>query len=43
MDKEIKIATLEVEFLDEHWDIFDGDFEQQSRVGAYVIIHRIVK
>ena len=43
MDGEIKIATLEVEFLDGNWDICDDDFEQQSRVGAYVIIHRIVK
>lgn len=43
MDKEIKVATLEVEFLDGYWDICDDDFEQQSRMGAYVIIHRIVE
>lgn len=40
---EIKIVTLEVEFLDGHWDICNDNFEQQSRVGAYVIIHSIVK
>ena len=27
---EIKVATLEVEFLDGSWDICDGNFEQQS-------------
>ena len=43
MDTEIKIATLEVEFLDGYWDICDGDLEQQSRMGAYVIIHRIIE
>ena len=43
MDGEIKVATLEVEFFDGSWDICDDDFEQQSRIGAYVIIHRIVK
>lgn len=40
---EIKVVTLEVEFLDGSWDICDGDVEQQSRMGAYIIIHRIVK
>ncbi|MBC8756458.1 hypothetical protein H2O64_17420 [Kordia sp. YSTF-M3] len=43
MDTEIKVATLEVEFLDGYWDICDGDFEQQSRISSYVIIHRIVE
>ncbi|MGH1386621.1 hypothetical protein [Kordia sp.] len=43
IDKEIKTATLEVEFLDGYWDICDDDFEQQSRMGAYVIIHRIIE
>jgi hypothetical protein len=43
MDKEIKIATREIEFLDGDWDICDGDFEQQSRMCAYVIIYRIVE
>jgi hypothetical protein len=43
MDNEIKIVTLEVEFLDGYWDICDDDFEQQSRMGAYVIIHRIIE
>ena len=42
MDKEIKISTLEVEFLDGYWDICDDNFEQQSRKGEYVIIHRII-
>ena len=43
IDKEIKVATLEVEFLDGYWDICDGNFQQQSRIGQYVIIHRIIK
>jgi len=43
IDREIKVVTLEVEFLDGHWDICDGNFEQQSRIGEYVIIYRIVK
>ena len=43
MGGEIKTATLEIEFLDGDWDACDDNFEQQSRVGEYVIIHRIVK
>ncbi|QHI39343.1 hypothetical protein IMCC3317_47530 [Kordia antarctica] len=41
--KEIKVVTLEVEFRDGHWDSCDGNLEQQSRMGAYVIIHRMVE
>ena len=40
--EEIKVATLEVEFIDGSWDICDGNLEQQSRIGEYVIIHRII-
>ncbi|WP_430412918.1 hypothetical protein [Kordia sp.] len=43
MDTEIKIVTLEIEYLDGHLDICDDNLEQQSRIGAYVIIHRIIK
>jgi hypothetical protein len=42
MEDEIKIATLEVEILDGNWDICDENFEQQSRIGEYMIIHRII-
>lgn len=43
MTREIKTATLEVEFLDGSWDICDGNMNQQSRIGEYVIIHRIIE
>ncbi len=39
----IKTVTMEVEFLDGYWDICDSNYEQQSRKGEYVIIHRIIK
>lgn len=43
MNKEIKVVTLEVEFRNGHWDICDSNLEQQSRIGEYVIIHRIIE
>ena len=39
---EIKAVTLEVEFLDGYWDICDENFSQQSRMGKYIVIHRII-
>lgn len=42
IDGEIKVLTLEVEFFDGNWDICDENNLQQSRIGEYVIIHRIV-
>ena len=41
--EDIKVVTLEVEFIDGYWDICDDNLEQQSRIGEYVIIHRIIK
>lgn len=38
----IKSVSLEVEFREGAWDICDGNMDQQSRIGAYVIIHRII-
>jgi hypothetical protein len=44
IDNEIKVVTLEVEFLDGEWDTCEPTPEQQqSRIGEYVIIHRIIK
>lgn len=34
--------TLEIEFREGSWDICDGNHLQQSRIGEYVVIHRIV-
>jgi len=39
----IKTATLEVEFREGSWDICDNNLEQQSRIGEYVVIHRIIE
>lgn len=38
----IKTVTLEVELKNGHWDICDENFMQQSRMGEYMIIHRII-
>ncbi len=43
IDQASKVATFEVEFHNGLLDICDGNFQQQSRKGAYVIIHRIAK
>lgn len=41
IESPIKTLTLEVEFKTGSWDICD-DIEAQSRIGDYVIIHRII-
>ena len=38
----IKALTLEVEYRNGDWDICDENMMQQSRVGKYIIIHRII-
>lgn len=38
----IKTAKLEVEYREGLWDVCDGNINQQSRTGKYVIIHRII-
>lgn len=38
----IKTLTLEVEFEEGSWDICDGNYEQQSRIGKYIVIHRVI-
>lgn len=42
LDGFIKTAKLEVEFRDGAWDICEEEEMLQSRMGAYVIIHRIL-
>lgn len=39
----LNVAKLEVEFKDGEWDICDEKEEMQSRIGQYVIIHRIIQ
>ncbi len=43
IERVIKTAKIEIEILDGEWDICDGNKDQQSRMGKYVIIHRIIK
>ena len=38
----IKAPTLEVEFREGYWDLCDPAEMHQSRVGDYVVVHRIV-
>ena len=38
----IKAVSLEVEFREGEWDVCDENLAQQSRIGEYVVIHRIV-
>ncbi|MEM7373305.1 MAG: hypothetical protein AAF587_32065 [Bacteroidota bacterium] len=42
IDGLIKTLTVEVEFRDGAWDICDEQDQQQSRMGKYVIVHKIV-
>lgn len=42
IDDIFKTLTLEVEFLDGNWDSCNDNFKQQSRIGKYVIIHKII-
>lgn len=37
-----KVVTVEVQFLNGYRDICDGNLNQQSRMGEYVIIHKIL-
>ncbi len=39
----IKTLNLEIEFRDGLWDVCDENDMSQSRLGEYVIIHRIIK
>lgn len=39
----LNTAKLEVEFREGNWDICDENELMQSRVGAYVVIHRIIR
>ena len=43
MNGEIKAITFVIEFRDGYWDICDGNYMNESRMGEYVIIHRIIK
>ena len=38
----IKALKLEIEYRKGNWDICDENEDQQSRVGEYVIVHRIL-
>lgn len=40
---EIKTVTVEVELRNGFWDICDENFKSQSRMGEYIIIHRIME
>ncbi|MFP5471703.1 MAG: hypothetical protein ACLGGV_08900 [Bacteroidia bacterium] len=35
--------TMEVEFKDGSWDICDGNHIQQTRIGKYMVIHKIIE
>lgn len=39
----LNTAKLEIEFREGNWDICDDNELMQSRVGEYVIVHRIVQ
>ncbi|HOP64183.1 MAG TPA: hypothetical protein PK358_13890 [Spirochaetota bacterium] len=39
----VRTATMEVEFRNGEWDRCEGDPEQQSRIGEYAVIHKIIK
>lgn len=43
IEGEIKVLKLEVAFKKGLWDVCDGNLEQQSRVGDYVILLKIMK
>lgn len=39
-----KVIKMEITIINHgSWDICDSEIEQQSRIGAYAIIHRIIK
>jgi hypothetical protein len=43
IEGDIKVLKLEVEFKKGLWDVCDGNMNQQSRVGDYVILLRIIQ
>lgn len=38
----IKVVALEIEFRNGDWDNCDSNLELQSRIGEYVIVHKII-
>lgn len=38
----IKTLKLEIEYRSGEWDVCDEHIDQQSRVGEYVVVHRII-
>ena len=40
---EIKILTMEVEIREGNWDICHDNTNQQSRIGEYIVIHRVIE
>lgn len=38
-----KILKLEIQYKEGTWDICDDNLMQQSRIGKYVIIHKIIE
>ncbi len=42
-DGPINAVTLEVSFREGEWDVCEENERMQSRIGEYVIVHRIVK
>ena len=42
MNGTFKVVSLEIEFREGVWDTCDEDLSQQSRMGQYVIIYRII-
>ena len=43
IDSEIKTLILEVEFREGNWDICYDTENLESRVGEYIVIHRIIE
>lgn len=42
LDSEIEVLTMEVELREGNWDICHDNENQQSRIGEYIVIHRII-
>lgn len=38
-----KVFTFEVELAKGEWDICDENYEQQSRIGEYILLHNIIE
>lgn len=43
VEGDIKVLKMEVEFKKGLWDVCDGNMDQQSRVGDYVILLRVIQ